>query len=224
MRIKSLLTTVIAVTALLPLTACGSGADQAIGGIGGDSVVGGTGEGDGGPNEGTLDNPTKNGGVNGNAPKNGTAFQQLPKAATMAAAARYVNGYTKCTSVATDKNDYEYWDDDAQYDAKWSVTERGDCGKGTRIFMLKDPKAFQAAYKASIDAELAADPKKGINGGFAVGQDFAVIATSRNAITAMTKPGGLFILNCNPNFAPPSGYVKEKALVSGCVLTDYFKD
>ncbi|MET7621699.1 hypothetical protein [Streptomyces sp. NPDC005408] len=34
----------------------------------------------------------------------------------------------------------------------------------------------------------------------------------------------LLMLNCNPSFAAPSGYKKEKALVEGCVLTDHLGD
>jgi hypothetical protein len=29
-------------------------------------------------------------------------------------------------------------------------------------------------------------------------------------------------LTCDPDFSPPSGYRTEKALVDGCVLSDYF--
>ncbi|MFG2879558.1 hypothetical protein ACGFYU_31885 [Streptomyces sp. NPDC048337] len=228
MRIKSMITTVTAVTALLTLaTACGGGGNPAIGGIGGDSVAGGTGHangvGDGGPDEGTLENPTKNGGVNGNAPKDGTAFQKLPKAGTIAAAARFVNGHTKCTEITTTKDGYEYWDEDAKYDGKYSVTERGSCDRGdTRIFMIKDPKVFQAAFKAEVDAK---EGKGNPNSGIVVGQDFTVGSTRSTAMAALLKPqAGLLMLNCHPDFKPPSGFRKEPALVKGCVLTDYYKD
>ncbi|MET9698904.1 hypothetical protein ABZY31_18525 [Streptomyces sp. NPDC006529] len=228
MRITSALASGAAVTALLVLTACGGASTGASGSGGGDvGVVGGIGA-DGGSDgdgmEGTLENPTRNGGVNGNAPKDGTPFQQLPKAGTMAAAARFVGGYTRCPSVSTEPTDDESPADDAKYDAGWSVTERGYCGRGTRIFMVKDMKKFQAAYKADLDKERAQSPDRGLTGGFLIGQDFAVLATSDNAITAMARPGGLLILNCHPGFTAPSGYVKTNAQAKGCVLTDYYND
>ncbi|MET9464377.1 hypothetical protein ABZY44_06035 [Streptomyces sp. NPDC006544] len=229
MRFRALLTTATAVTALLTLTACGSGdgdaaaaGSRAVGGAngGGDGTGG---DGDGSGMEGTLENPTKNGGVSGNAPKDGTPFQQLPKAGTMAAAARFVNGYTRCASLSTEPTDDESPDpDDKKYDAKWSVTEHGYCGHGTRIFLYKDAKVFQAAYKADLDQKLKESPTTGLKGGFLIGQDFAVVADSKSAIAALSKPGGLLILNCHPQFTAPSGYVKADALVKGCVLTDYF--
>ncbi|MFD9306764.1 hypothetical protein ACFWCB_29560 [Streptomyces sp. NPDC060048] len=230
MRVRALLTTVTTVTALLVLTACGSGdgdgdgaAAKGLGAIGG--VSGGDGSGDGGDMEGTLENPTKNGGVSGNAPKDGTPFQKLPKAGTMAAAARYVNGFTKCPTVGTEPTDDESPDkEDKAYDATWSVTEHGYCGRGTRIFLFKDAKTFQASYKNHLDKQLKESPNTGLSGGFLLGQDFAVLAESDSAIASMTKPGGLLILNCHPKFTAPSGYVKAEGLVKGCVLTDYFND
>ncbi|MET9886200.1 hypothetical protein ABZZ20_24315 [Streptomyces sp. NPDC006430] len=204
MRTKALLTTASAVTALLVLTACGGDDSGAAAGIGG--ISGGAAGSDG----------------SGIAPKDGPRAERLPKAGNMAAAAQWVNGRTRCTSVSVGPDGYEYFDEDQKYDAKWSVTERGACSKGTRIFMLKDAKAFQAAYKADLDRQLPEHPNRGLNGGFLVGRDFAVLATSDSAISAMTKSGGLLILNCNPKFAAPSGYVKELALVKGCVLTDYY--
>ncbi|MEU9377082.1 hypothetical protein AB0D94_25355 [Streptomyces sp. NPDC048255] len=236
MRTKPLFTAVTAVAVLLTLPACGGSENPALGGIGagGDTSAGaGTGggaagTGDGGPHEGTLENPTKNGGVNGNAPKDGTAFQKLPKAGTIAAAARFVNDFTKCAEITTTKSGYKYWDEDAKYDEKsHSVIERGSCDGGdTRIFMIKDPKAFQAAFKAEIDKEYketngGGNPSSGI----VVGQDFTVGSTRSTAMAALLKPqAGLLMLNCHPEFTAPSGFRKEPALVKGCVLTDYYKD
>lgn len=209
MRIKAhatpLLATATAVAALLALTGCGSdGADSDVAAVMGGGV-GDVAGGDGG----------------GAAPKGGTRLQQLPKAGNMAAAARFVGGFTRCSTVETGPDNYEYFEEDQKYDASWSVTERGSCGRGTRIFRFKDAKTFQAAYKAELDREIKGSPNHGLRGGFLVGQDFAVIATSSSAITALTKPGGLLVLNCHPEFTAPSGYVKELAQVKGCVLTDY---
>ncbi|MEV7525097.1 hypothetical protein [Streptomyces sp. NPDC091371] len=227
MRIK-MITTVTAVTALLTLTtACGGGGSQGLGGLGGDSVAA-NGEGDGGPDEGTLANPSKNGGVNGGAPKNGTAFQKLPKAGTMAGAAGFVGGYMRCPSVRSVSPSPEPDPSESyakpSYNEKWSVKETGDCGRGNRILMLKDAKAFQTAYKAWLDTQLPGNPNEDLRGGgFIIGQDFAVTGGDSDA-TGLVKQGGLLLLNCNPKFTTPSGFRKEPALVKGCVLTDYFND
>ncbi|MFB8395397.1 hypothetical protein [Streptomyces yangpuensis] len=231
MRTTSLLAPAAAVTALLTLTACGSGENQSLGGIGsgtGTSAGSGTGTGgttDGGPDEGTLENPTKNGGVNGNAPKDGTAFQKLPKAGTIAAAARFVNGFTKCAEITTTQAGYKYWDQDvARYGENFSVVERGSCDEGdTRIFMIKDMKKFQTAYKEDITKK-ASENRGSSTTGVVIGQDFTVGSTRSTAMAALIEPrAGLLTLNCHPEFKPPSGFRKEPALVDGCVLTDYRK-
>ncbi|MFF7177145.1 hypothetical protein [Streptomyces sp. NPDC008121] len=221
----SLLGAAVAVAAVLTLTACGGGADPAV--VGGSGAVTGTNDvTDGGPNEGTLDNPAKNGGVNGGAPKDGTAFQNLPKAATMAAAARFVNSFTECVEITTTENGYEYWELDSQYgEETYSVIERGSCDSGdTRIFMIKDMKVFQAAHKADVDRQIKAG-EGGRDGGPVIGQDFSVGSTQSTAMAALLQPqAGLLMLNCHPDFKAPSGFRTEPALVDGCVLTDYYKD
>ncbi|MEW2587134.1 hypothetical protein [Streptomyces virginiae] len=221
-------TTVIAsaavVAALLTLTACGGGENPTVGGIGSGAEAGsGTGT-DGGPHEGTLENPTKNGGVNGSAPKDGTAFQKLPKAGTMAAAARFINGYTPCDPVSPKpKNGGPSSGPDTKFGPAFSVTETGYCGRRgiTTIVLIKDPKAFQTAFKAETDAKSGGNPNQGI----VVGQDFAMGSESSDAMSALLRPqAGLLMLNCHPSFNPPSGFRKEPALVKGCVLTDYYED
>ncbi|WCD87009.1 hypothetical protein KPP03845_103376 [Streptomyces xanthophaeus] len=231
MQTRSLLASVAAVTALLTLTACGgSGENPALGGIGagGDTQGGAAGTGDGGPNEGTLENPTKNGGVNGNAPKDASAFRKLPKAATIAAAARYVNGFTRCSEISTTEHGYEHWEQDSELTEKThSVVERGSCNGGdTRIFMIKDPKVFQTAFKAEME-KYAKESNGGgnPNSGIVVGQDFAVVSTRSTAMTALLEqPSQLLMLNCHAEFKPPTGFRKEPGLVKGCVLTNYYKD
>ncbi|MFF3686424.1 hypothetical protein [Streptomyces sp. NPDC002187] len=223
MRVKSLFA---AVAALFVLTACGGDA----GGIGpggfgngaGQAAQGGDNPAD--PNEGTLENPTRNGGVNGSAPDDATGFLGLPKAGSMAAAADFINGYTRCDDISVDPQDDDFFPGDEEFDADWSVTERGACGRGTRIFMIKDAKTFQAAYKADLDKRLIDDPEEDLGGGFVIGQDFAVIPTQESAVHSLLQRGRLLMLNCHPSFGPPSGFRKEKALVDGCVLTDYFED
>ncbi|MGW7331493.1 hypothetical protein ACWGIU_23505 [Streptomyces sp. NPDC054840] len=224
---QALMASATAVAALLTLTACGGdgsgSASPVIGGPGADSGTGAVT--DGGPHEGTLENPTKNGGVNGNAPKDGTAFQKLPKAGTMAAAARFINGYTPCDPVSlTPAGGKPSEGPDTKFGPAFSVTETGYCGRRgiTTIVLIKDPKAFQTAFKAQIDAKSGGgNPNQGI----VVGQDFAMGSESSDAMSALLQPqAGLLMLNCHPDFKPPSGYRKEPALVKGCVLTDYYKD
>ncbi len=228
MRFKPLIITVTATAGLLSLTGCGGGGKPTLDGTGGDSVVAGgsrhaNGTGDGGPNEGTLDNPTKNGGVNGNAPKDGTAFQKLPKAATMAAAARFVNRFTECDPIKAVPAGTSSTGPDEKLIQAGTVTERGTCDGGrTHIYMIKDPKAFQTAFKAEM---VALNGGGNPNQGIVVGQDFAMGSEDSDSMSALLQPqAGLLMLNCHPDFKPPSGYRKEPALVKGCVLTDYYVD
>ncbi|MFD8411799.1 hypothetical protein ACFV2Q_08555 [Streptomyces sp. NPDC059650] len=203
-----------ALAALLTLTACGGDDDAAVGS--GIAAIGGL-EGGSGSNGGAA----KKG--------NGLGFKGLVKAGSMAEAARIINGYTKCDRISSTKSDSSSSDsEDAKYDSKtYSVTERGYCGRrnATTIFMIKDPKVFQAAFKAEVDKDHADGKTGNINSGPIVGQDFATGSESSDAMSALLAPGsGMLVLNCHPGFNPPSGFRKEPALVKGCVLTDYYKD
>ncbi|MFK4221683.1 hypothetical protein [Streptomyces sp. NPDC019890] len=228
MRTKPLFT---AAAALFVLTACGSG-----GGMTPQDAVNGAGAGTGqsqgdnpaDPKEGTLENPTKNGGVNGSAPDGATGFDGLPVAGSMKAAFDYVATYSRCKDLGTRPDDERFYSGDSEKDAGWGVTERGVCSTGhreewTRIFMVSDMKKFQGAYKADLYKQFKDDPEAGLNGGFAIGQDFAVVAVGDDEVRGLGQ-SQLLILNCNPSFAVPSGYKKEKALVEGCVLTDFTGD
>ncbi|MER6995638.1 hypothetical protein [Streptomyces sp. NPDC000410] len=214
--IRATVTKAAAVTAaLLVLTACGGGdgdqraADEALGvsaGQGGDDPSD--------PKEGTLENPSKNGGVNGSAPDDATGFAGLPVAGSMKAAADFVSMYAACEDLGTNPEDERFYEMDAEYDSSWGVTERGVCSTGqsdqrTRIFMAADMKKFQSAFKAT---------NKGA--GPLIGQDFVVRAVGDDDLQALID-AGLLRINCEPGFDAPSGYKKEPALVEGCVLTDY---
>ncbi|MEU9182018.1 hypothetical protein AB0C90_35360 [Streptomyces sp. NPDC048550] len=211
MRIQRLImVTTAALLALTAVTACGSDSkNTTLDGAQGNQA------------------PAKNGGTDGSGGfdgdgKAGTAG--LPKAGTMAKAAQIVSTYADCSGLSTDPNDDDFFPGDETYDQKWSVTERGACGKGTRIFMFKDLKTFQAKYKAELDEDRKESPNKGHRGKFLLGQDFAVLPDQKPVIRNAIKPGGLLILNCHPDFNPPSGYRKDPALAKGCVLTNYFED
>ncbi|KPI00131.1 hypothetical protein OV450_0903 [Actinobacteria bacterium OV450] len=208
MRIRRLVTgTTTALLCLATLTACGSG------------------DGSAAPNwvsDGQA--PAKNGGTDGVGGSDGNGKANLPKAGSMAKAAQIVSTYADCDDISTDPRDDDFFPGDETYDQKWGVTERGACGKGTRIFLFKDLKTFEAQYKAELDQDRKESPNKGHRGKFLLGQDFAVLPDQKPVIRNAIKPGGLLILNCHPDFKPPTGYRKDPALVRGCVLTDYFED
>ncbi|MFI5999068.1 hypothetical protein ACIA98_01390 [Streptomyces sp. NPDC051366] len=212
MRIRTVIATATTLTALLTLTACGSDDGAYAGDI---ASVGGIGAGGDG---------------NGGAPKkgNGLGIKGLVKAGSMAEATRIVGRYTKCTEVSKAQEGYDPGEGpDDKYGSAYSVTERGWCNDrgDTGIFLIKDPKAFQTAFKADVDKEYAKHPNRHVNMGFVIGQDFAVGSQSTDTMTAMLNAkSGMVVLNCHPAFNPPSGYRKEPALVKGCVLTDYLSE
>lgn len=160
--------------------------------------------------------------------KQESGFKGLAKAGSMAGAARLVGGYTQCTNVSsTPEGEESESEEDAKYGKVYSVTERGYCNDedGTGIFIIKDPKTFQAAIKADVDKEYAEHPRSQVNMGLVIGQDFASGSQSSQVMASMLGPGsGMRVLNCHPDFNPPSGYSKEPALVKGCVLTDYLSE
>ncbi|MFD0270072.1 hypothetical protein ACFVGY_26445 [Streptomyces sp. NPDC127106] len=220
---RTVTATATAFAALLTLTACGGGDDAAVGS--GIAAIGGL---EGGSGSGSGNGSSGDG---GSAKKgNGLGFKGLAKAGSMAEAARIINGYTKCDRISSTKSDSSSSssDADAKYDAKtYSVTERGYCGRRnvTAIFMIKDPKVFQAAIKAEVEKDHANGKPGNTNSGPIVGQDFATGSESSDAMSALLAPGsGMLVLNCHPGFNPPSGFRKEPSLVKGCVLTDYYKD
>ncbi|MCY0931425.1 hypothetical protein OTB20_35640 [Streptomyces sp. H27-H1] len=200
MRLAPLHTTAGALVLLFALTACGSDDPSSL--------------------------PAAFGGGAMPEKKQESGFKGLAKAGSMAGAARLVGGYTRCTNVNPGGDDSES-EEDAKYGKTYSVTERGTCNDEdeTGIFMIKDPKTFQAAIKADIDKEYAEHPHSNVNMGPVIGQDFASGSQSSQVMAAMLGPGsGMRVLNCHPDFNPPSGYSKEPALVKGCVLTDYLSE
>ncbi|MGW4161650.1 hypothetical protein [Streptomyces sp. NPDC004788] len=217
-QLKPLFVIASSMLALTALTACGGG--DATGGSGGtgsagvDKALGDpTGGGDG----------TGQGGGDGDGTA-GTGVAGLPKAGTMAGAVQLVSTFTPCDDLSTDPNDDDFFGGDENYDATWSVTERGACDHGLRIFMFKDLKTFETKYKAEMDEDRKESPNQGHRGKFLVGQDFAVLPDRKSAIRYLLSPGGPMILNCFPGFNPPSGYRKDPTPVDGCFLTNYFED
>ncbi|MCX5194755.1 hypothetical protein OOK31_12745 [Streptomyces sp. NBC_00249] len=146
--------------------------------------------------------------------------------ASLAEAQAYVQKYTSCENLSTDPNDSRV--NLAGYIpvGTWSVTERGICSDknehGEIVFdMVSDMKAHQQAYKDRIAQRLAEGYwDAGLYDQIVVGKSFALTATKTGTTLALVK-SDLRVLVCNPDFAVPEGYKKEKALVDGCVLTDF---
>ncbi|MGW6708944.1 hypothetical protein ACWGDE_29200 [Streptomyces sp. NPDC054956] len=179
----------------------------------------------GGDDTASLPGAVGGNGAQGAPQKREPGFKGLQKAGSMAGASRIVGAYTKCANV-TAPREGKSEEDDPTYGKAFTVTERGKCNDGrTTILMIKDAKAFQAAYKADLDKKRAEHPRYRINIGPIVGQDFATGSEDSETMSAMLGPAsGLRVLNCHPDFKPPSGYTKEPALVKGCVLTNYLSE
>ncbi|MFB7375579.1 hypothetical protein ACFC0D_37795 [Streptomyces sp. NPDC056222] len=209
MRLTPLVTTATAaLLALTTLTGRGGGNSDGTGqGTSVDEVLG--------------SNPERNGGTNGSGPG---IDLELPTAGSMRRPAEIINAYTECDDLSTDPDDDDFFPGDEAYDEKWTVTERGACGRGIRIFMFTDMRTFQAAYKTDLDEDRKESPNKGHRGKFLIGKDFAVLNDRSAPIRSLLQPGALMMLNCHPDFTTPSGYRKDDTLVEGCVLTNYYED
>ncbi|MFD5659381.1 hypothetical protein [Streptomyces hirsutus] len=56
---------------------------------------------------------------------------------------------------------------------------------------------------------------------FVICRNYAVVPVGDDQVEALSQ-SELAFLNCGLGFSPPSGHRTEKALVGGCVLSDYF--
>ncbi|MET8010972.1 hypothetical protein ABZU86_00115 [Streptomyces sp. NPDC005271] len=153
----------------------------------------------------------------------------LPHADSLRDIQDFLGTYVDCSALSTDKNDdrlngtYLDWlsDDPSEAEkraaAAWGIKEEGVCGeKWTNsyvVYLPKNMKQFQRNYKTHN-----ADSADG-TGKFYVGDNFAVDFSGGGS--GGLERTGLLNLNCDPSFAPPSGYKKKQALVDGCVLTDF---
>ncbi|MEV0120553.1 hypothetical protein AB0I16_03190 [Streptomyces sp. NPDC050703] len=212
----------------------GSGGYDGSGGSGGSGpgTTGGTGtdsDTDNGTDSdsGTGDEaPTRNGGTSGGPHvRQKRLLDNLPRAGSVMAAGEYVQRFTTCERYSIDPSDERYYPMDEKFDASWGVQFRGTCGDGghgwIRVFKTSDMRRFQAAYKADLAERVKKARLAGIDGGFAVGKDFAVIAPDDRTIRQLSA-SGLLMLNCNPDFQPVGDVTVVPALVDGCVLTDDF--
>ncbi|MEV6261295.1 hypothetical protein AB0M42_11160 [Streptomyces sp. NPDC051784] len=132
-----------------------------------------------------------------------------PSAPTMADIETFVSQRTTCTDLEISTEPDE--DIPEETGATWGIKERAICfnvkGNYVRLMSIDDMRNFQTQAKR-------------VGGGYLVGKDFAV-----DSATSLTrddfKESGLLQLVCDPEEQIPSGYKKQKALVEGCVLTDF---
>ncbi|MFJ7065950.1 hypothetical protein [Streptomyces sp. NPDC101115] len=147
-------------------------------------------------------------------------------AASLEQAQNYVRRYASCEDMGTDPNDHRLPLLDLTTVGKWSVTERGVCSdrveRGEIVFyMAADMKAFQEGYKKRVMAKIAAgNATYGLFSRVFVGKNFAVTPTETKTALKLSR-SDLRILTCNPTATVPEGYKREKALVEGCVLSDF---
>ncbi|TGA84680.1 hypothetical protein [Streptomyces sp. MZ04] len=149
----------------------------------------------------------------------------MPEAKTVMAAGEYLQRFTTCERYSIDPSDERYYPMDEKFDLSWGVQFRGTCddGGGTwmRVFKTSDMTQFQTAYKADLAEEMKDDELADVEGGFAIGKDFVVIAPDGETLRDLSA-SGLLELNCNPNFQVRGDVSTAPALVDGCVLTDEF--
>ncbi|WP_418960652.1 hypothetical protein [Streptomyces tritici] len=147
-------------------------------------------------------------------------------AATLEEAQTYVRRYASCERLSTDPKDHRLPLTEFTAPGKWSVTERGVCSDRVEhgeivLYRFTDPKAFQQGYKDRVLAKIAAgDSDYGLFSRVLVGEGFAVTPTSTKTALKLSR-SDLRVLTCNPTASVPDGYKREKALVEGCVLSDF---
>ncbi|MEV7887507.1 hypothetical protein ACWD3I_25985 [Streptomyces sp. NPDC002817] len=143
--------------------------------------------------------------------------QALPAASGMASIVSFVNQHTACLDLVPGR-EYDAsgrspaWGGEEAQDPSWGIAERAVCedrfADAVALLTVPDMKTFQAAVKENGHTA------------FLVGQDFAVAPV--NGRTARDLAGaGLKFLTCVPDFSVPSGYNTDRALVDGCVLSNY---
>ncbi|WP_146193881.1 hypothetical protein [Streptomyces sp. MA5143a] len=176
----------------------------------------------------------RNGGATSDLPGGLTTRQKLmldnlPESGAVMAAGEYLQRFTTCERYSIDPADTRYYPMDEEFDESWGVRFRGTCDDAgdsyIRVFWTGTDgmKTFQEAYRADIAERVKKSPSAGIDGGFAIGRDFAVIAPDPDTVRQLSS-SFLLVLNCNPNFEPVGDTSTAPAQVDGCVLTDDFTD
>ncbi|MFF7259061.1 hypothetical protein ACFZCL_02010 [Streptomyces sp. NPDC008159] len=156
-------------------------------------------------------------------------LDNLPESGSVMAAGEYLQRFTTCERYSIDPADTRYYPMDEKFDESWGVRFRGTCDDAgdshIRVFWTGTDgmKTLQEAYRADIAERVKKSPSAGIDGGFAIGRDFAVIAPDPDTVRHLSS-SFLLVLNCNPNFEPVGDISTAPAQVDGCVLTDDFTD
>lgn len=147
-------------------------------------------------------------------------------AGSLAEAQAYVQKFASCVDMGTDPKDGRLPLSEFTSVGQWSVTERGVCSDKTEhgeivFYLPSDMKAFQQGYKDRTKERMdAGEGGYGLAGRVIVGRNFVITPTKTRTAVALVK-SDLRVLTCNPSFAVPDGYKREKALVEGCTLTDF---
>ncbi|WP_405979005.1 hypothetical protein [Streptomyces sp. NBC_00158] len=146
--------------------------------------------------------------------------------ATLAEAQAYVQKYTSCEDLSSDPNDSRVNLNGYTPVGTSGITARGVCSDKKQqgeivLSMVSDMKAHQQAEKDHVTKRLDEGYwDAGLYDPVLYGKTFTVTAQKTGTNLALVK-SDLRALVCNPDFTVPEGYKKEKALVEGCVLTDF---
>lgn len=145
---------------------------------------------------------------------------------SLAEAQRYLRQFTSCEDLSARPDDPRLAAADVPGAGQWSVRELGVCSdrpeKGdVRLAVPADMKAFQAGYKKYVMDKIAGgDGSYGLESRVLVGRGFVAVPTRTRTAVALVR-SDLRVLTCNPTAAVPEGYKREKALVEGCILSDF---
>ncbi|MEU9717080.1 hypothetical protein [Streptomyces sp. NPDC047976] len=146
--------------------------------------------------------------------------------ATLAEAQAYLRKYTSCEDLSSDPNDSRVNLTGYNPVGTSGITARGVCTDEKAqgeivIHMISDMKANQQAEKDHVTKRLDEGYwDAGLYDPVFYGKTFTAFSRKTETALALAK-SDLRALVCNPDFTVPEGYKKEKALVDGCVLTDF---
>ncbi|MEU8433452.1 hypothetical protein AB0F18_11120 [Streptomyces sp. NPDC029216] len=160
------------------------------------------------------------------APAQASPAADAAAPASLAEVQAYLQKFTSCERLGTDPKDDRLPATDDTKDGNWAVAERGVCTDVKRhgdilIYRVSDMKTFQQAYYDHTMKMI--EQGDGGFGNFSrtiVGKGFVVVPTKTKTAVDLVN-SDLRILTCNPGFAVPAGYKREKPLVDHCGLTDF---
>ncbi|MFI9202556.1 hypothetical protein [Streptomyces sp. NPDC053048] len=220
MRIKQVFATAAVLAALTSVTACEDGDKEAA------------------PTTPAAPSPAPSASsASSPAAQDSRASLGLPSAGSLAELRKLVhdNHSVDCTKFSTDPatvavRSIDYLPAIEGDHQAWGVSERGLCGETggerrahglTWLDKVRDMAAFQARAKEAQLKELTENGRiKATRSKVLVGADIAVETNDKSARHGLYQQRFL-ALNCESGFTAPQGYRLEKALVEGCVLTNY---